>query len=197
MSNSQDRQCRSKRRKFIGRDCQMFCHNCGYQIQGEAAFCPKCGTKLPPLAPTPPPEPVPVPVPEPVPAPASETIPVPEAVPAPASGTVPVPEAAPAPVSGTIPVLGTTPAPVSGTIPVPGTVSAPPPVSPPSSDCRRRLCRFELERQDRLHRHREGPPALPLSGDLPRLRRGAGRLPHLPCMDRPGGGGHPLCGHHR
>ena len=109
----------------------MFCHNCGYQIQGEAAFCPKCGTKLPPLAPTPPPEPVPVPVPEPVPAPASETIPVPEAVPAPASGTVPVPEAAPAPVSGTIPVLGTTPAPVSGTIPVPGTVSAPPPVSPP------------------------------------------------------------------
>lgn len=109
----------------------MFCHNCGYQIQGEAAFCPKCGTKLPPLAPTPPPEPVPVPVPEPVPAPASETIPVPEAVPAPASGTVPVPEAAPAPVSGTIPVPGTTPAPVSGTIPVPGTVSAPPPVSPP------------------------------------------------------------------
>ncbi len=95
----------------------MFCHNCGYQIQDEAAFCPKCGTKLPPLAPTPPPEPVPVPVPEPVPAPASETIPVPEAVPAPASGTIPVP--------------GTTPAPVSGTIPVPGTVSAPPPVSPP------------------------------------------------------------------
>ncbi len=137
----------------------MFCHNCGYQIQDEAAFCPKCGTKLPPLAPTPPPEPVPVPVPESVPAPASETIPVPEAVPAPASGTVPVPEAAPAPVSGTIPVpeaapapvLGTipvpetapapvsgtipvpeaAPAPVSGTIPVPGMVSAPPPVSPP------------------------------------------------------------------
>ncbi len=137
----------------------MFCHNCGYQIQDEAAFCPKCGTKLPPLAPTPPSEPVPVPVPEPVPAPASETIPVPEAVPAPASetipvpeavpapasetipvpeavpapasGTVPVPEAAPAPVSGTIPVPEAAPAPVSGTIPVPGTASAPPPVSPP------------------------------------------------------------------
>lgn len=117
----------------------MFCHNCGYQIQGEAAFCPKCGTKLPPLAPTPPPEPVPAPapIPEPVPVPEAEpvpvsgTVPVPEAVPAPASGAVPVPEAAPAPVSGTIPVPGTTPAPVSGTIPVPGTASAPPPVSPP------------------------------------------------------------------
>ncbi len=103
----------------------MFCHNCGYQIQDEAAFCPKCGTKLPPLAPTPPPEPVPVPVPEPVPAPASETIPVPEAVPAPASGTVPVPEAAPAPVSGTIPVPEAAPAPVLGTIPVPETAPAP------------------------------------------------------------------------
>ncbi|MCI9512849.1 MAG: zinc-ribbon domain-containing protein [Oscillospiraceae bacterium] len=103
----------------------MFCHNCGYQIQDEAAFCPKCGTKLPPLAPTPPPEPVPVPVPEPVPAPASETIPVPEAVPAPASGTVPVPEAAPTPVSGTIPVPEAAPAPVLGTIPVPETAPAP------------------------------------------------------------------------
>lgn len=131
----------------------MFCHNCGYQIQGEAAFCPKCGTKLPPLAPTPPPEPVPapapmpepVPVPEAAPVPSSGTVPVPEAAPAPVSGTIPVPETAPAPVSGTIPVPGTTPAPVSGTIPVPeaapapvsgtipvpGTVSAPPPVSPP------------------------------------------------------------------
>ena len=123
----------------------MFCHNCGYQIQDEAAFCPKCGTKLPPLAPTPPPEPVPapasetipvpeaapasvsgtVPVPEAAPVPASGTVPVPEAAPAPVSGTIPVPEAVPAPASGTVPVPEAAPAPVSGTIPVPGTTPAP------------------------------------------------------------------------